>query len=287
VWGFNLSKKELIETAVLVALVLIAGIVLVFYRPTILAGDTQYKPVYTGSMAPAIGVGSVVLIKPVNPNNLEVGDIICYSFSGTTVTHRIIEVTDEGFITKGDANEDPDQLTVGKENIIGKVVLNLPILGYVGSFARTSLGYILLVVTPVVTLIGFEIKNIIEELKKERNKQNRTPLTPEKQVDARTTIRNVFNAAILKLTSIRALFVIGTLFLVGGAILWFYTPTVIFGLEQALANPNLPLNEVWRYEGSLQWWRSTYIAVVLPAKVILITAGLTLVTCPIFYKKIS
>lgn len=281
----HLNKKEFAETIVFAALVVIAVIFLVFYRPTILAGDTQYEPVYTGSMVPSIGVGSVVAIKPVNPDNLEVGDVICYRFSETTsVTHRIIEVNDEGFITKGDANEDPDQLAVKKEDVIGKVVFTLPLIGYLSSFTRTAVGYICLVVTPAVLLIGFEIKNIIVELKKEKNK----PLTPEKQakpVNAKTTIGNVFNAAILKLTAARLPFVIGTLFLIGGSTLWLYTTTVIFGFEQILANPNLALKEAWSYQGSIHWWRNTYVIVVLPATIILITAGLAIIICPIIYKK--
>jgi signal peptidase len=280
-----LNKKKFAETIVFAALVVIAIIVLVFYRPTVLAGDTQYEPVYTGSMVPAIGVGSVVAIKPVNPDNLEVGDIICYRFSETTsVTHRIIEVNDEGFITKGDANEDPDQLAVKKEDVIGKVVFTLPLIGYLSSFTRTAVGYICLVVTPAVLLIGFEIKSIIVELKKEKNK----PLTPEKQakpVNVKTTIGNVFNAAILKLNAARLPFVIGTSFLIGGSALWLYTKTVIFGFEQILANPNLALKEVWSYQGSIQWWRTAYVIVVLPVTIILITAGLAIILCPIIYKK--
>lgn len=285
-WWRHLNKKKFAETIVFAALVVITIIVLVFYRPTVLAGDTLYEPVYTGSMVPAIGVGSVVAIKPVNPDNLEVGDVICYRFSETTsVTHRIIEVNDEGFITKGDANEDPDQLAVRKEDVIGKVVFTLPLIGYLSSFTRTAVGYICLVVTPAVFLIGLEIKSIIVELKKEKDKKLLTPEKQAKHADTKTAIGNVFNAASLKLTTARLPFVIGTSFLIGGSILWLYTKTVIFGFEQILANPNLALKEVWSYQGSIQWWRNTYVIVVLPVTIILITAGLALIMYPIIYKK--
>ena len=59
-------------------------------------------------MEPAIPVGSIVVIKPANPDTLKVGDIICFkieSESFTTVTHRIINITDEGFITKEKENK--------------------------------------------------------------------------------------------------------------------------------------------------------------------------------------
>jgi len=166
-----LNTKKLAETIILIVIAIIAIVFLVFYRPVSLLGDTRYEPVYTGSMEPAIPVGSVVVIKPVNPETLKTGDIICFkleSESTTTVTHRIINVTDEGFTTKGDANEDPDQWTVKKENVIGKLVFTIPYFGYIGYFVRTPIGLILLIVLPASLIIILEIRNIIKELKKQK-----------------------------------------------------------------------------------------------------------------------
>ena len=166
-----MNTKKLAETIILIVIAIIAIVFLVFYRPVSLLGDTRYEPVYTGSMEPAIPVGSVVVIKPVNPETLKTGDIICFkleSESTTTVTHRIINVTDEGFTTKGDANEDPDQWTVKKENVIGKLVFTIPYFGYIGYFVRTPIGLILLIVLPASLIIILEIRNIIKELKKQK-----------------------------------------------------------------------------------------------------------------------
>ena len=163
-----MKAKKLAKITILTIIAVFVIIFLVFYRPVSLWGDTLYEPVYTGSMEPAIPVGSIVVIKPANPNTLKVGDIICFkieSESSTTVTHRIINITDEGFITKGDANEDPDQWIVKKENIIGKVIAVIPYLGYLGYFIRTPVGFTLLIVIPAALLIILEIRNIIKELK--------------------------------------------------------------------------------------------------------------------------
>lgn len=109
-----------------------------------MGGDTRYEPIFTGSMEPAIRVGSIVVIKPFNPESLKEGDIICFKLSEpTSITHRIINITDEGFITKGDANKDPDQWIV-----------------------RTPIGFILLIIIPATLLIVTEIKNIIKYRKK-------------------------------------------------------------------------------------------------------------------------
>jgi len=171
----NPKIKKILKIAVLALIAILLIIFLSFYRPVQLWGDTRYEPVYTGSMEPAIPVGSVVVIKPANPDTLKVGDIICFkieSESSTTVTHRIINITDEGFITKGDANEDPDQWIVKKENVIGKVIAVIPYLGYLGYFVRTPVGFTLLIIIPASLLIILEIKNIIKETKQKPINQN-------------------------------------------------------------------------------------------------------------------
>ena len=175
-----MNIKKLVKTATLIAIATIAVVFLVFYRPVSLWGDTYYEPVYTGSMEPAIPVGSIVVIKPVNPETLKIGDMICFkieSESATTVTHRIINITSQGFITKGDANEDPDQWVVKKENVIGKVIATIPYLGHLGYFVRTPIGFILLIIIPAILIIIIEIRNIVKELRKQKLEQTKNKET--------------------------------------------------------------------------------------------------------------
>jgi signal peptidase len=167
----NPKIKKILKIATLALIAIFLIIFLGFYRPVSLWGDTRYEPVYTGSMEPAIPVGSIVIIKPANPDTLKIGDIICFKVETeypTTVTHRIIDITNEGFKTKGDANEDPDQWIVKKENVIGKVIAIIPLIGYLGYFVRTPIGFILLILIPATILIIIEIKNIAKELKKQK-----------------------------------------------------------------------------------------------------------------------
>jgi len=166
-----LKPKKIAKITITTLIAILLTIFLIFYRPVSLWGDTRYEPVYTGSMEPAIPVGSVVVIKPVDPETLTIGDIICFkieSESPTTVTHRIINITAQGFITKGDANEDPDTWIVKKENVVGKVIATIPYLGYLGHFVRTPIGFTLLIIIPATLLIIMEIKNIIKEVKKKK-----------------------------------------------------------------------------------------------------------------------
>lgn len=167
-----MNKKKTAKIILIVCAIAIAAIFLIFYRPVSLAGDTRYEPVYTGSMEPAIPVGGIVVIKPVDPETLREGDIICFQLSQpTSITHRIINITDEGFITKGDANEDPDQWTVRKENVIGKVIFTIPFIGYLGYFVRTPIGFILLIILPAGLIIIIETGNIAKGLRKQKQEQ--------------------------------------------------------------------------------------------------------------------
>ena len=166
-----MNIKKLAKTILLIIIAIIATVFLVFYRPVSLLGDTLYEPVYTGSMEPAIPVGSVVVIKPVDTETLNIGDIICFRLSEsatTTVTHRIINITNEGFTTKGDANEDSDQWIVKKENVIGKAIFTIPYVGYLGYFVRTPIGFILLIIIPASLIIILEMRIIAKQLKKQK-----------------------------------------------------------------------------------------------------------------------
>jgi len=162
-----MKSQRIIGYSAIITILLASTIFIAFFRPINLAGDTRYEPVLTGSMEPAIPVGGVVVIKPVNPDSIEIGDIICFRFSESTlITHRVSSITDEGFITKGDANENGDIKVVSKGNVVGKVIFTLPLIGYLGTFARTQIGLILLLFIPAITIIIYEIKNIFAEMKK-------------------------------------------------------------------------------------------------------------------------
>ena len=120
--------------------------------------------VYSGSMAPEMPMGALAMMEPVEPAQIEVGDIIAFNppwDPDATVSHRVIEVVDGetlSFLTKGDANEDPDFDIVPAANVIGRVTFNVPSLGYllarVGDYSRSQLGFVLFVGLPTLLLIG-------------------------------------------------------------------------------------------------------------------------------------
>src|SRR5687767_9549390 len=67
--------------------------------------------VLTGSMTPEIAVGSVVVVRPVDPGTLRVGDVVTYQKTAgqaAYVTHRVTAINSDTdpvtLTTKGDAN---------------------------------------------------------------------------------------------------------------------------------------------------------------------------------------
>ena len=88
----------------------------------ILPGLIGFKSVVvlSGSMEPALHVGDVAVLRPVDSDRLKVGDVITYRSAGHLTTHRIIRI-EEGqsglaFYTKGDANETADGAPVHGDN---------------------------------------------------------------------------------------------------------------------------------------------------------------------------
>lgn len=136
--------------------------------------------VRSGSMEPAIGVGSIVVARGgdelISPSALtpkyNAGDIIAFRSEKnpkTIITHRVvgIEVNENGvsYKTKGDANEEPDNWTVDEKNILGKMYFTLPYAGRLLTFAKSKVGFSLLIIFPAVLVILMEMFNIIKHIK--------------------------------------------------------------------------------------------------------------------------
>lgn len=100
----------------------------------------NYKTVLTGSMEPAIPVGSIVITK--EQSSYEMEDIISFQEEGAIITHRIISIDRERYITKGDANNVADTEEVQQKQILGKVILTIPLLGYLVMWLMSPVGII-------------------------------------------------------------------------------------------------------------------------------------------------
>ncbi|WP_373600100.1 signal peptidase I [Paraclostridium bifermentans] len=99
-----------------------------------LIGFRSYT-VLSGSMEPEFYPGDLVIAQHKDKADIKVNDIVTYRDNeGIIITHRIIEKTNEGYITKGDNNNVKDADILKDQDIIGEVKFSIPKVGYVMNF---------------------------------------------------------------------------------------------------------------------------------------------------------
>jgi signal peptidase len=115
--------------------------------------------VLTGSMRPTLEPGSVVVDEIIQPTEARVGDIVTFTDPANPerqITHRLRDARVEGntayMVTKGDANDTVEEWDIPVDGEIGRVVYNVPKLGYVRALVGTRQGYIVL--TVALMLLG-------------------------------------------------------------------------------------------------------------------------------------
>jgi signal peptidase len=164
----------------LVALILVvlAGLVLGKGAPLV---GRQSIIIGGGSMEPALGLGSAIVVKPVAAAELVVGDIVSLRVGPdrTTYTHRIVAVVDRPdgrwIRTKGDANANPDPTLVPATAVIGRVELVVPLFGYLLALLSLPVG-VIFVIGLAATLLA--IAWLLESLEPEPRPRRRRPGGP-------------------------------------------------------------------------------------------------------------
>ena len=127
--------------AVTVSLILGLGFLIVIL-------DINPYVIVSGSMESELPVGSVCLVD-CQQKEPEVGDIISYKAQDAIISHRVIEKTDDGYITKGDNNSVADPGIVKPKQIFGTVICSIPKVGYAVMFMRTLKGIMLIAIGAV------------------------------------------------------------------------------------------------------------------------------------------
>ena len=170
-----MNNKLKIIGYILIALVILAFLPIALPK---LFGYRAYN-VISGSMEPEISVGSIVYVATADFDDISEGDIIAFESGASVVTHRVTAIDTENklFTTKGDANDSEDFMPVAYVNVIGKVALHIPVLGYIAAWVSEAIGKIIAV---IILLIGVVFTSISEKKKEaeenlEVQKKNKTP----------------------------------------------------------------------------------------------------------------
>ncbi len=121
--------------------------------------------VVSGSMEPAIHVGSICAVNMNCPyNEIADNDIISFKNGEMTVTHRAVKVTQNGIVTKGDANNTDDVKPVTMDDYIGKVIFSIPYLGYGAAVFKTRLGIFMGVGFVILSLLIDSMLDMLKDI---------------------------------------------------------------------------------------------------------------------------
>jgi signal peptidase I len=132
-------------------------------------------------MTPEIPVGSVVLIRPVDPAARHPGDVATYQVEEgeeVFITHRVTKVhaSSKGleFTFKGDANRGPDIDRIPAGAVRGEVWFHVPHLGAIRDALHGKGGVTLLA---MLALAGYALSQISAGIRDRRDASRRSSLT--------------------------------------------------------------------------------------------------------------
>ena len=166
----TIKKGFKVVTTILVAFIVLLAVLLVGVR---LIGLEPYT-VLSGSMEPTYHTGSLIYVKKVAPQEVQVGQAITFVLNEDLVvaTHRVVKIDEENewFYTKGDANESIDGTPVHFKNLIGVPVFSIPYLGYVASFIQKPPGIYLAIAFGALLLLLLFFPELVRAFKKEKTK---------------------------------------------------------------------------------------------------------------------
>ena len=115
----------------------IVYILIIIYLLTFIPSIWGHKPlvVISGSMEPTLNVGGILYYHKQDIDSFEKGDVLVYKTKHHIISHRVVDKTDTGFITKGDANKSNDSSEINYSQVLGKGTnWCIPLLGYYSDF---------------------------------------------------------------------------------------------------------------------------------------------------------
>ena len=126
----------------------------------------KFQPVESGSMAPALPVGSLAVVQPADPSRIVPGATIVFldpQDRTRLVAHRVVEVVGDAsprYRTRGDANPADDPYPVPVSNVQGIVAWTIPALGTAIGTVRGGPAVLLLVGLPLGLLLVTELAGL-------------------------------------------------------------------------------------------------------------------------------
>lgn len=169
----------------LVALLLINMIICRAQNKPVSFFGTSFSVVQTNSMEPEIMTGDLIVFKKVDFATLKAGDNIVFraddnfkdgnsnSIEGFTIVHKIVEVTNDGLVTKGVHNLKADGGFRTEGDIYGLCVSNSAVWGKIFSFLG-KFGILIIIFIIAVPVIITQVIKIVKLSKHKEEKEKPT-----------------------------------------------------------------------------------------------------------------
>ena len=172
--------KKIINVISVVFLVLIVCFVLFTFVSRIMGNTPSVFGYYifrvsSDSMEPTLMVGDVILVHEADPEDIQKNDIITYkskdgSMYGRDVTHRVVAEPFEKngtyyYQTQGDADGAPLDKPITYDQVEGKYVRTMTVIGKVYGFISTPVG-ICVFIGFIVLLFGYELISLLVSYRK-------------------------------------------------------------------------------------------------------------------------
>lgn len=133
---------------------------------------TILMPVQSDSMVPVFKKGDLIVVHELSYSQasaLDTDDIVTFrvEIGGTSAfnTHRIVDALKDTsvvqYVTKGDNNDVADTGYIGPGDIIGKYVFAIPFLGSVLDFLSGTVGFLVVILIPLLLFFAFQIYKLI------------------------------------------------------------------------------------------------------------------------------
>lgn len=122
------------------------------------------------SMKPNINKFEFIIAKKYKKNNPKIGDIVIYKEENNQIRiKRIVGEENHEYITKADNNYYNDINNLKVNNIIGRVVISIPILGFILNIVKSKIFMIIIII--LLLAIYFRAKQLRKRKFKRRMKK--------------------------------------------------------------------------------------------------------------------
>lgn len=145
-----------------------------------------------GGKPKRVDIGDMVIIK--DTGDYKIGDVIAFLPEGDKIptTHRIIGLTENGFITKGDANNTHDTTPIEAKYVLGEVVVHLQRVGVFAEWVKKEGWLYVVSMLAIIAIGGFLLKSShgdeeeendssTDSEEKEKPSENEDSTAPEKE----------------------------------------------------------------------------------------------------------